>query len=101
MRREERLRARAEARAQAWTEHMDEEPNVWATPMEPAERPKKPRQGHRTDWLALLCGLLFIGFGIRYLTPPLPDPVIMVPILLIGLGFAGFIGILSKAFRKR
>ncbi|GAA0996949.1 hypothetical protein GCM10009555_093670 [Acrocarpospora macrocephala] len=77
-----------------------EETNVWASP-QPVEVDKPQRRVHRTDWLALLCGLLFIGFGIRYLIPPSPDPVLMVPILLIGLGFAGFIGILSKAIRKR
>ncbi|GIH27795.1 hypothetical protein Aph01nite_61050 [Acrocarpospora phusangensis] len=78
----------------------DDEHNPWASPAETEERPPQGR-GHRTDWLALLCGLLFIGFGIRYLIAPDPDPMIMVPILLVGLGFAGFIGIISKAFRRR
>ncbi|MCW2877006.1 MAG: hypothetical protein JWQ95_1106 [Sphaerisporangium sp.] len=56
---------------------------------------------HRTDWLSLLSGLLFVGIGIRYLTPPAPDTLIMALILLFGLGLAGFIGIIAKAVRKR
>ncbi|WP_405144674.1 hypothetical protein OG589_42795 [Sphaerisporangium sp. NBC_01403] len=56
---------------------------------------------HRTDWLSLLAGLLFIGIGIRYLTPPTPDTLVMALILVFGLGFAGFVGIIAKAVRKR
>ncbi|WP_248966292.1 hypothetical protein [Sphaerisporangium perillae] len=56
---------------------------------------------HKTDWLSLLAGLLFIGVGIRYLTPPAPDVMVMAPILIFGLGFAGFVGIIAKATRKR
>ena len=78
----------------------DDAHNPWASPK--VRKPREPaKQRHPTDWLALLCGLLFIGFGIRYLTSPFPDPLIMVPILLAGLGFAGFIGILAKAIRRR
>ncbi|MEV7967235.1 hypothetical protein AB0O34_14810 [Sphaerisporangium sp. NPDC088356] len=56
---------------------------------------------HKTDWLSLLAGLLFIGIGIRYLTAPAPDTLIMALILVFGLGFAGFVGIIAKAVRKR
>jgi hypothetical protein len=56
---------------------------------------------HRTDWLALLSGLLFIGIGIRFLTGSAVDPLVMMPILLVGLGFAGFVAIIAKAVRRR
>ncbi|GIH63561.1 MULTISPECIES: hypothetical protein [Microbispora] len=68
--------------------------------MRPESRPERPRRVHRTDWMALLCGLLFIGMGIRYLTGPDPDAVIMAPILVGGLGFAAFVAILAKAIRR-
>ncbi|MEU9890204.1 hypothetical protein [Sphaerisporangium sp. NPDC051011] len=56
---------------------------------------------HKTDWLSLLCGLLFVGVGIRYLSGPPPDMLLMALILLVGLGFAGFVAIIAKAVRKR
>ena len=61
---------------------------------------ERPRHAHRTDWMALLCGLLFIGIGVRYLTGRSPDPVIMAPVLVGGLGFAAFVAILVKAIRR-
>ncbi|GLW96223.1 hypothetical protein [Microtetraspora sp. NBRC 16547] len=61
---------------------------------------KRPGQTHRTDWLALLCGLLFVGVGIRYLIPPSPDPALILLILIVGLGFSAFVAILAKAARK-
>ncbi len=59
------------------------------------------KRGHRTDWMALLCGLLFVGIGVRWSTDPTPDPAIIGPILVGGLGIAGFAGILAKVIRKR
>ncbi|GII88597.1 hypothetical protein Ssi03_65870 [Sphaerisporangium siamense] len=56
---------------------------------------------HKTDWLSLLCGLLFIGLGVRYLTRPAPDTALMGLILVAGLGFAGFVAVIAKAARKR
>jgi len=50
--------------------------------------------------MSLLCGLLFIGIGIRYMTGPEPDAVIMVPVLIGGLGFAAFVAIIAKAIRR-
>jgi hypothetical protein len=61
---------------------------------------ERPRQVHRTNWMALLCGLLFIGMGVRYLTGPDPDPVIMAPVLVGGLGLAAFVAIISRAIRR-
>lgn len=67
-----------------------------------ADEPRrKARLRHGTDWLALLSGLLFIGIGIQYLDLHRPDPLVIVPILLVGLGFAGFVAIIAKAVRRR
>ncbi|MCT9928689.1 hypothetical protein N5079_00495 [Planotetraspora sp. A-T 1434] len=66
----------------------------------PDRRPERPRQAHRTNWMALLCGLLFVGIGVRYLTGPPPDAVIMAPVLVGGLGFAAFVAIIAKALRR-
>ncbi|WP_235558423.1 hypothetical protein [Sphaerimonospora mesophila] len=65
----------------------------------PDRKAERPRRVHRTDWMALLSGLLFIGIGIRYLTGPAPDPVVMAPVLIGGLGFAAFVAIIVKIVR--
>jgi hypothetical protein len=73
-------------------------------PDDPRARPAprgESRLRHGTDWLALLSGLLFIGIGIRFLGGPAPDPLVILPILLVGLGLAGFLAIIAKAVRKR
>ncbi|GII66449.1 hypothetical protein Skr01_65340 [Sphaerisporangium krabiense] len=56
---------------------------------------------HRTDWLSLLCGLLFVGIGVLYLTGTAPDMAVMALVLVAGLGLAGFVAVLAKAVRKR
>ncbi|WP_283138609.1 hypothetical protein [Rhizohabitans arisaemae] len=55
----------------------------------------------RTDWFALLAGLLLIAVGLRYLLGPEPDPFKVLPVFVVCLGFAGFIGILTRYGRKR
>ena len=70
--------------------------------MQPEPRPvSRRKRSHRTDWLSLLCGLLFLGIGIRYVAGPLPDSMIMLPILIVGLGFAGLVAVIAKAARRR
>lgn len=58
------------------------------------------RGPHRTDWMALLSGLLFIGTGIVFITRPGIEPVLMLPVVLAGLGLAGTIAILARAIRR-
>ncbi|MEO3808874.1 hypothetical protein ABGB17_07705 [Sphaerisporangium sp. B11E5] len=70
-------------------------------PGETAPVKKKRRYWHRTDWLSLFSGLLFIGIGIRYLVKPPPDTGVMLLALVSGLGFAGFFAVISRAIRKR
>lgn len=63
--------------------------------------PEKPRQRHRTDWFALLGGLLFVGIGIRFIAGPRPEPLIMLGVLLVGLAVAGLVALTVKAVRRR
>ncbi|GII53129.1 hypothetical protein Pth03_15180 [Planotetraspora thailandica] len=77
------------------------EPDVTGGPMEaPPDAAGRPRRVHRTDWMALLCGLLFTGVGVTYLTGAAPNAVIMAPLLVGGLGFAAFVAIVAKAIRR-
>jgi uncharacterized membrane protein HdeD (DUF308 family) len=55
---------------------------------------------HRTDWMALLSGVLFVTVGILFITVPDLGPVIMLPVVLGGLAFAGFITIIARSIRR-
>ncbi|MDP9862938.1 MULTISPECIES: hypothetical protein [Streptosporangium] len=55
---------------------------------------------HRTDWMALLSGVLFIAVGTVFISRPAIEPMIMLPVVLGGLGFAGLAAILARAFRR-
>ncbi|MFF5210817.1 hypothetical protein [Streptosporangium sp. NPDC000396] len=55
---------------------------------------------HRTDWMALLSGLLFVAAGIVFISRPGIEPLIMLPLILGGLGLAGLVSILARAFRR-
>ncbi|GII90865.1 hypothetical protein [Sinosporangium siamense] len=65
--------------------------------VEHAER--RPRQRHRTDWMALLSGLLFIAIGIAVMSGEATDAVVLFPILVVGLGFAGVVAIIARVIR--
>ncbi|MFC6080695.1 hypothetical protein [Sphaerisporangium aureirubrum] len=62
---------------------------------------KERRYWHRTDWLSLFSGLLFVGIGVRYLVEPAPDALTMLLSLVFGLGFAGFFAVIARVSRKR
>jgi hypothetical protein len=62
---------------------------------------RRPGHLHRTDWMALLSGLLFIGIGVGFLTGEITDPVFVLPVLVAGLGLAGFVAIIVRALRDR
>jgi uncharacterized membrane protein HdeD (DUF308 family) len=55
---------------------------------------------HRTDWMALLSGMLFIAVGIVFINQPTVESLVMLPIILCGLGFAGLVAILARAIRR-
>ncbi|WP_433251790.1 hypothetical protein ACQPYK_06640 [Streptosporangium sp. CA-135522] len=67
-------------------------------------RPEIDRTGrgrwHRTDWMALLSGMLFIAVGIVFISRPSIEPMVMIPVVLGGLGFAGLVAILVRAVRR-
>ncbi|GAA3136278.1 hypothetical protein GCM10010466_28840 [Planomonospora alba] len=74
--------------------------------MRPETRPEarseqdRPSRWHRTDWMALLSGLLFVTVGILYLSVPDLHPGVMLPVVLGGLACAGLIAVLSRAIRR-
>ena len=58
------------------------------------------RRVHRTDWMALLSGLLFIAAGVVFIIRPSIQPLVMFTVLVSGLGFAGLVSILVRAIRR-
>ncbi|MEV8633362.1 hypothetical protein AB0395_17045 [Streptosporangium sp. NPDC051023] len=69
--------------------------------MRPETDPAVRGRWHRTDWMALLSGLLFIVSGILFISLPDIEPLVMLPVILGGLGVAGLAAILARAFRRR
>ncbi|WP_336213058.1 hypothetical protein [Nonomuraea sp. LPB2021202275-12-8] len=61
----------------------------------------RPRRLHRTDWMALLSGILFIVLGILVLTRSITDPLVLLPVTVVGLGFAGLVSILARVIRGK
>ncbi|MFF0574023.1 hypothetical protein ACFY19_25785 [Streptosporangium saharense] len=68
--------------------------------MRPDNEPAVRRRVHRTDWMALLTGLLFIVTGILFIAIPDLEPLVMLPVILGGLGLAGLAAILARAVRR-
>ncbi|GAA3428212.1 hypothetical protein ACWDTT_08605 [Streptosporangium sandarakinum] len=63
------------------------------------ERPRR-RRAHRTDWMALLSGMIFIAAGVVLIDRPSVEPLIMLPAVLAGLGLAGLVAILARLIRR-
>ncbi|MCA2224378.1 hypothetical protein [Nonomuraea aurantiaca] len=61
----------------------------------------KPRRVHRTDWMALLSGTLFVVLGILLLTRAITDPLVLVSLVIIGLGFAGLVAVIARVIRGK
>ncbi|MGI5269057.1 hypothetical protein ACQEUU_07910 [Nonomuraea sp. CA-218870] len=61
----------------------------------------RPRRLHRTDWMALLSGILFIVLGILILTRSIKDPLVLLPLVVTGLGFSGLVAIIARVFRGK
>lgn len=60
-----------------------------------------PRRVHRTDWMALLSGLLFLVLGILLTTGAITDWLVLLPLVVVGLGFAGLVAIVARAVRGK
>ncbi|MEV0591970.1 hypothetical protein [Nonomuraea cavernae] len=61
----------------------------------------RPRRLHRTDWMALLSGVLFVVLGILIMTRAITDPLVLVSLLVVGLGFAGLVAIVARVIRGK
>ncbi|MFF3445347.1 hypothetical protein [Streptosporangium sp. NPDC002721] len=68
--------------------------------MRPDTEVTERRRAHRTDWMALLSGIVFIATGIVFISEPSAPPLVMFMILVSGLGFAGLVAILAKVIRR-
>ncbi|GGS81622.1 hypothetical protein GCM10010156_45410 [Planobispora rosea] len=64
-----------------------------------ADAPVRSRW-HRTDWMALLSGALFITVGVLFIAAPDLGPAVMFPLVVGGLACAGFIAVLVRAIRR-
>jgi uncharacterized membrane protein HdeD (DUF308 family) len=63
--------------------------------------PERRRSLHRTDWMALLSGALFIVLGILIVTRSITDWLVLVGVMVLGLAFAGLVAIIARAVRGR
>ncbi|MEV4011238.1 hypothetical protein AB0J35_12105 [Nonomuraea angiospora] len=61
----------------------------------------KPRRLHRTDWMALLSGVLFVVLGILIVTRAITDPLVLIGVLVLGLAFAGLVAIIARVVRGK
>ncbi|UBU14447.1 hypothetical protein [Nonomuraea gerenzanensis] len=62
---------------------------------------ERPRRLHRTDWMALLSGLLFVVLGILVVTRAITDPLVLIGVLVLGLACAGLVAIVARVVRGK
>ncbi|GAA4939305.1 uncharacterized membrane protein HdeD (DUF308 family) [Nonomuraea thailandensis] len=62
---------------------------------------ERPRRLHRTDWMALLSGVLFVVLGILVVTRAIRDPLVLVGVMVLGLAFAGLVAIVARVVRGK
>ncbi|MFG6193148.1 hypothetical protein [Nonomuraea sp. JJY05] len=62
---------------------------------------ERPRRLHRTDWMALLSGVLFVVLGILIVTRAITDPLVLIGVLVLGLAFAGLVAIIARVIRGK
>jgi uncharacterized membrane protein HdeD (DUF308 family) len=51
--------------------------------------------------MALLSGTLFVVLGILLLTRAITDPLVLVSLVIIGLGFAGLVAVIARVIRGK
>ncbi|MFC4010664.1 hypothetical protein ACFOY2_25780 [Nonomuraea purpurea] len=61
----------------------------------------RPRRVHRTDWMALLSGVLFVVLGILIVTRTIRDPLVLIGVTVLGLAFAGLVAIIARVVRGK
>ncbi|MER6577988.1 hypothetical protein [Nonomuraea sp. NPDC001023] len=62
---------------------------------------ERVRRLHRTDWMALLSGTLFVVLGILVVTRVLTDALVVVGLTVVGLAFAGVVAIIARVVRGK
>ncbi|MEU8316849.1 hypothetical protein AB0C33_00655 [Nonomuraea sp. NPDC048881] len=62
---------------------------------------ERVRRLHRTDWMALLSGTLFVVLGILVVTRVLTDALLLVGLTVVGLAFAGVVAIIARVVRGK
>ncbi|MFG1707187.1 hypothetical protein ACFLIM_28725 [Nonomuraea sp. M3C6] len=62
---------------------------------------ERPRRVHRTDWMALLSGVLFVVLGILLVTRVIRDPLVLVGVMVLGMAFAGLVAIIARVVRGK
>ncbi|MER6513036.1 hypothetical protein ABT158_39945 [Nonomuraea sp. NPDC001636] len=62
---------------------------------------ERVRRLHRTDWMALLSGTLFVVLGILVVTRVLTDALVLVGLTVVGLAFAGVVAIIARVVRGK
>ncbi|GAA2210753.1 hypothetical protein GCM10009850_062120 [Nonomuraea monospora] len=62
---------------------------------------ERRRRLHRTDWMALLSGVLFVVLGILVVTRAITDPLVLVGVLVLGLACAGLVAIIARVIRGK
>ncbi|SEG99591.1 hypothetical protein SAMN05444920_113187 [Nonomuraea solani] len=61
----------------------------------------RPRRLHRTDWMALFSGVLFIVLGILIVTRAITDWLVLIGVMVLGLAFAGLVAIVARVVRGK
>lgn len=51
--------------------------------------------------MALLSGSLFVVLGILVLTGSITDSLVLLPVMVVGLAFAGLVAIVARAVRGK
>ncbi|GGT24076.1 hypothetical protein ACIBIZ_00670 [Nonomuraea spiralis] len=62
---------------------------------------ERVRRLHRTDWMALLSGTLFVVLGILVVTRGITDALVLIGLTVVGLAFAGMVAIIARAIRGK
>ncbi|MFI9589552.1 hypothetical protein [Nonomuraea sp. NPDC052265] len=62
---------------------------------------QRVRRLHRTDWMALLSGTLFVVLGILVVTRELRDALVLIGVTVVGLAFAGVVAIIARVVRGK
>jgi uncharacterized membrane protein HdeD (DUF308 family) len=66
-----------------------------------AREVERVRQLHRTDWMALLSGVLFVVLGILVVSGVVKDALTVIGLTVVGLAFAGMVAIIARVVRGK